>query len=355
MIKNTFLFCLILVATSCSKPDPNEKLKIKSKDKIENDFKDIDEDSVYDSGVSDRFKKSFINSNGLFFDDFETLPKHTSPKSHEGRENLIRYSYHSVVEKENWGPKNNSVEIHKEDDSNYLKLKLSPGQEHKKIKGYRTELTIQHGNPNQEEEWYEWRFMIPKDYKLDEENIGREVTIVQYHYVKPKGQSRVLVGPTINFTYLEQYGKNILILRHGIKGQDNAKYEGFDWSIVALNDNIKKGKWYTVRANIKWSLNNQGYIAVWLNGEPFTPFNGVNNKVFGTNIYNTIENTFKFGYYRYWDNSTPTSIYFDYIVKTRSFEDLTGRKPTSEELYGVKHDYRYLNKKDKILKEIEKR
>lgn len=356
MIKNTFLFCLILVSTSSSKLDHDEKLKIKLKDKIESDFIDINKDSVYDSGVSDRFKKSFINSNGLFFDDFQTIPKHTGPKSHEGRESLIRYSYHSIVEKIGWSrPKNNSIEIVKEGDTDYLKLNLSPNQKHKKIGGYRAELTVHNGNPNLEEEWYELRFMIPKDYKLDKENKGREVSIVQYHYVRPKREERVLMGPTINFTYLEQYGKNMLLLRYGIKGQDDAKYEGFDWKVIALDKTIKKGKWYTLRVNIEWSLTNQGYIAAWLNGNPFTPFNGINNKVFGANLYNKIENTIKFGYYRYWDNSTPTSIYFDYIVKTRSFEDLTGKKPTSEELYGVKQDYMYLNKKDKILKEIEKR
>jgi len=103
--------------------------------------------------------------------------------------------------------------------------------------------------------------MIPNDYKLDKVNIGREVTIVQYHYVKPKEEDRVIVWPTINFTYLERYGKNMLLLRYVIKGQDKAKYDGFDSKVVALDNRIKKGKWYTIRVNIKWSLTNQGYIA----------------------------------------------------------------------------------------------
>lgn len=143
----------------------------------------------------------------------------------------------------------------------------------------------------------------------------------------------------------------MLLLRYVIKGQDKAKYDGFDSKVVALDNRIKKGKWYTIRVNIKWSLTNQGYIATQLNGEPFTPFNGVNNKVFGVNLYNNIENTFKFGYYRYWDNSLPTTIYFDYFVKTRSFESLTSKSLSAERLYGVKQDYQYLNYKDKILRE----
>jgi hypothetical protein len=55
--------------------------------------------------VSEHFEKSLINSKGLFFNDFENIPRHTSPKSHVGRESLIRYSYHSLVEKNNWKPK----------------------------------------------------------------------------------------------------------------------------------------------------------------------------------------------------------------------------------------------------------
>ncbi|PWI29833.1 hypothetical protein DI383_08745 [Flavobacteriaceae bacterium LYZ1037] len=340
---NIILIILIIFNSSCIKSQDDDKNK-----------QDLIEEEYY-SGVNKRFEKSFINRNGLFFDDFEILPTHIGPKRHEGREKLTRYSYHSVVEKENRGPKNNSVQLIDDNKTNYISLKLSPKQLHKKINGYRSELTIHNGNPELEEEWYEWRFMIPEEYELDEENIGREVSIVQYHYVRPKGEERVLKGPTINFTYLEQYGKNMLLLRYGIKGQDHAKYKGFDWKVVALDDTIEKGKWYTLRVNIKWSLTNQGYIASWLNGKPFTVFNGVDNKVYGANLYNNIENTFKFGYYRYWDNSKPTSIYFDYIVKTRTFEDLTGESPSMEALYGVQQDYQYLNDKDKPLREIKER
>lgn len=77
--------------------------------------------------------------------------------------------------------------------------------------------------------------------------------------------------------------------------------------------------------------------------------------MFGSNLYNKIENTFKFGLYRYWDNSRTTPIYFDYILRTRSFKALTGKTISPEELYKVKRDYRYLNNKDKIIKNIKER
>ena len=53
----------------------------------------------------------------------------------------------------------------------------------------------------------------------------------------------------------------MLLLRYVIRGQDKAKYDGFVSKVVTLDNRIKKGKWYTIRVNIKWSLTNQGYIA----------------------------------------------------------------------------------------------
>lgn len=312
----------------------------------------LNEEKEYHSGVNKRFEKSFINRKGLFFDDFEKLPQHTSPKEYQGKEYITRYSYHSVVEKEDWAPKNNSIEVIGDQTMNYLKSTLSPGQLHTKIKGYRAELTLQGGNPELEEEWYEWRFMIPETYVIDKNNIGKEVCIVQFHYVKPKGEKKIINRPTVHFSYLEQYSKNMLLLRYGINGEDKFKFKNYKWRLIALHDKIEKGKWYTIRVNIKWSLTNDGYIAVWLNGKPFTPYNGIHNKVFGANLYNTIQNTVKFGYYRYWDNSNPTSVYFDYFVKTRSFESLTGKEPKAAELYGTSDDYRYLENKEQVLKDI---
>jgi hypothetical protein len=307
----------------------------------------------YSSGANKRFKSSFINRPGLFFDDFEELPRHVHPNDFNQQEGITRYSYHSVVEKEeNWKPRNNALEIKDRNGVNYLSSTLSPGQFHQKIQGYRAELTLHGGNPELKEEWYEWRFRIPENYILDRNNEGREVSIVQFHYVKPKEEEKVITGPTIMFTYLEQYDRNMLLLRYGINGEDKSRYDDFKWRIVALEDGILKGRWYTIRVNIKWSLNNQGYIAAWLNGKPYTPFNGIHNKVFGANLYNDIENTFKFGFYRYWDNSKPTPIEFDYIIKTRSVDELTGRTPTSKELYGPTDSYEYLENKEHPLFDI---
>ena len=311
---------------------------------------------AYYSGVNLRFEGKLINEEGLFFDGFGKLPAHTHPKDYDSTANITRYSYHSVVEKEeDWKPKNNSLEIIDEGEISYLRSSLSPGQFHEKISGYRAELTLHGGNKDMEEEWFEWRFMIPESLEITEENQGKESCIVQFHYVKPENEPKAIKGPTVLFSYMEQYAKNFLILRYGINGEDKSRFKGHKWKIIALDDSIEKGTWYTMRVNIKWSLTNEGYIAVWLNGKPFTPFNGIHNKVYGANLYNKIENTFKFGYYRYWDNPVSTAICFDYLAKMRSYEMLTGKKPTPQNLYGLNEDYRYLEDKEFPLKDIHKR
>lgn len=284
-----------------------------------------------------------FENDGFFFDDFNNLPRHQKFKD----SSLFRYSRGSIVGKE-------SLKIEKNGNESYLSSTIYPGQYHDKIGGFRAEMTIAGGNIKNKDEWFEWGFMIPKTSKLDNENIGKEVSIVQFYCVK-ENNVKILNRPTVDFLYLEQYNKNILLLRYGINSTDKNKLIGHRWQLIALNDNIEKGEWYKLRVNIKWSKTNTGYIATWLNDKPFTPFNGVDNKVYGANMYNDINNTFKFGYYRYWDNSTPTSIYFDYLKIARSFKELTGELPSFEKLYGDVNDYRYLKGKHKVLHDIEYR
>ncbi|WP_417237351.1 hypothetical protein, partial [Bizionia paragorgiae] len=97
---------------------------------------------------------------------------------------------------------------------------------------------------------------------------------------------------------------------------------------------------------------NTGYIAAWLNEKPYTPFNGVDNKVYGANMHNKRQSYLKIGYYRYWDNSYPTEIFFDYVKVARTFKQLTGKDPTTKELFNVENDYRYLEDKQRVLSDI---
>jgi hypothetical protein len=323
-MKNIVLLLLLTLMYSCSEKETNMVVSKKEGSK--------------DVKVNLRPTGELHVTPGFFFDDFTKKPRHQYFEDPQA----FRYSKGSLSS-------NKSIEKITHIDSKQLKLTLFPGQWHNLIEGYRSELVLHGGNPCNEEEWYEWSFKIPRSYIIDAKNIGKEVSIVQFHYVQPVNTPSIINRPTISLLYLEQYDKQMLLMRYGINGNKDQRLEGEKWKLVALKDDFKKGNWYKFRMNINWSQTNHGYIAAWINDRCFTPFNGVNNKVFGANMYNDLDNTIKFGYYRYWDNSTPSVIYFDYMKIARSFEDLTGRKSTAEELYFKKDDFRYLEVKDRIL------
>jgi hypothetical protein len=283
-----------------------------------------------------------IDNESFFFDDFNILPKHSQGNAVS---NKFKYSLYSIIN-------DKSIAI----EDGLLKLTLFSGQRHKTANGFRAELVLKTGNINNDEQWFEWSFMIPKSYKIDPSNVGKEVSIAQFHSIRNKNaEPKLFNRPSVQFLYLEQYGKNILLLRYGQNGEPGEKFENKKWQIIALNDSIEKGQWYQIRLNIKWSKSNTGYIATWLNNKPFTPFNGVDNRVYGANMHNDRQSYLKIGYYRYWDNSTPTEIFYDYIKTAQSFEELTGKRPSSIILYNTVNDYGYLRRKVRVLSEIVKK
>ena len=74
---------------------------------------------------------------------------------------------------------------------------------------------------------------------------------------------------------------------------------------------------------IKWSFQNDGYIASWINNKPFTRFNGYHNKVYGANMHNKSPAYFKFGQYRYWDDSHTHEVYFDELRVGNSLNEVS--------------------------------
>jgi len=111
-------------------------------------------------------------------------------------------------------------------------------------------------------------------------------------------------------------------LRYGNNGKSDFKHKGEVWSTVAVNKILKK-KWYDMVFEIKWSFTNSGHIASWINNEPFTPFNGLHNYIYGANMHNESPAYFKFGQYRYWDDSNKLKIHFDELRVGNSFKEVS--------------------------------
>ena len=101
------------------------------------------------------------------------------------------------------------------------------------------------------------------------------------------------------------------------------------WSSIALKK-INLEQWINLVFDLKWSFNNDGYIASWIDNEPFTPFNGMHNKVYGANMHNKSPTYFKFGQYRYFDDSNRHQILFDELRVADNFEEVTLYKKLPE-------------------------
>ncbi len=173
-------------------------------------------------------------------------------------------------------------------------------------------------------------FKVPSTFMLDEENLGRQVMISQFHskpapdsnwehYVKfnpfnrPSVALFITTNDNLNFYLVLKYGNN------GKKEFDN---KDEIWSTVAVKK-IELDEWNDVILEVKWSFSNSGYIASWLNNEPFTPFNGLHNKIYGANMHNKSPVYFKFGQYRYFDDSNTHQVFFDEFRVGDSFEEVS--------------------------------
>lgn len=113
-----------------------------------------------------------------------------------------------------------------------------------------------------------------------------------------------------------------LILRYGNNGKPDFGHKNEKWSVVATR-NIPKGEWIDILYEIKWSFSNDGYVASWVNNEPFTCFNGLHNKIFGANMHNDSPAYFKFGQYRYYDEKNTHKIFFDELRIGDTFEEVS--------------------------------
>jgi hypothetical protein len=59
-----------------------------------------------------------------------------------------------------------------------------------------------------------------------------------------------------------------------------------------------KGKWFQVFFQIRWSLADDGYVEMYVDGKPVTPFNGTDYRYYAANVYNEVGNYVKIGLYR---------------------------------------------------------
>lgn len=165
--------------------------------------------------------------------------------------------------------------------------------------GNRVELVRADSGRYQRTHIYGWSFKIPIDYV--EEPYWQ--ALCQFH-----SQPDFAAGEDWN-TYPE-HKPPISILY----GQSRCRLiyhdaEQVQHEIGAFT--IEKGAWSSVFFQIGWSMNGDGYIEMYADGQPVTAFNGTDYKSYGSNMYNETGNYLKIGLYRDKRAEAINSVYVD--------------------------------------------
>lgn len=165
--------------------------------------------------------------------------------------------------------------------------------------GHRVELSRPYCAEYLTEMNYNWVFKIDQDFKESD----KKYLINQFHdypdFLNGETWETMIVYPPPVFT--SYFNDTIYVHSHSISDGHN----------VIGKKAIIKGKWVSISYNIKWSLEEDGYIEAYINDQPVTPFNGNDHKYYTPTLYNKMGNFVKFGLYNDPSVLDTNSIYID--------------------------------------------
>jgi hypothetical protein len=179
-----------------------------------------------------------------------------------------------------------------------LKLTVLPNQ----IvgKGSRAQIVFLDADSHGQEGWYRWRFQIPTEYQDD--NKGRRQTIAEWKK-KPEPASA-------------NYKENISAIRFDYGNREDMHRVTFSYGTGDKNHKVnskkvQKGVWYTLTVHLLLSVAPAGFAEVWLNDSAMTPFNGKDNRYYGSNMYTLDPVSLKIGLDRDATIETTNFIFLD--------------------------------------------
>lgn len=175
--------------------------------------------------------------------------------------------------------------------------------------GNRAEIFRDNGDKAGREVWYAWSFLVPRDFLDVEWTPKLWQCIGQWHDQpdKTKGETWATFpgrSPSIAVYYTSKGGVPAIEVWYGTYGK------GENQKIVATAP-IRKGEWHDLMFHIRWSQQNDGFLAPFLDGKPLIA--GEKERASGPNMWNGASHYLKIGLYRS-DRITPTnSVYFDEV------------------------------------------
>ncbi len=196
--------------------------------------------------------------------------------------------------------------------SGAIRLTVFPGDTASKRN--RAEINLFHNDLPGTELWYGWSFMVPEDYAERPDNQLFQI-MGQFHDAPDTSKGETWENypgnaPMVSMNYGTDNGQSGIQLNYGV----NRTIDGVVYSRKPVSSAlIEKGRWVDLIFHIKWAEDTTGFVAVWKDGLPITPFNGTDYKYYGPNMYNAVPAFLKLGLYRNWGFDTVNSVLYDEV------------------------------------------
>ena len=196
-----------------------------------------------------------------------------------------------------------------------VKFTLAPGDI--ASKGNRAELHYNNPSPYYRcEAYYGCSFMIDKNYK---EN-GKWQMLFHFHD-QPDWSIGETWDPETWITYTPRKSVLAMLYMNDTLSICTNSFTRDDVAIASFP--AKKGAWVDMGYHVRWSpKEDEGFIEVMKDGKRISPFNGVDHKFYGANVYNKMGGKLKLGLYRDKSITSTNVVYFDEVKIGNSYEEV---------------------------------
>ena len=169
--------------------------------------------------------------------------------------------------------------------------------------GTRSEMVIvEDDNLKQRDAYYSWRLRLDEGYPA----INKWQLFAQWHDQPDKENGMTWSTKPDTFPPISLRCQNLNLYLQVNRPDIN------QWFVGPMIP-IQPGRWVKLFFHIHWSTEKDGFVEAWMDGQPLTPYNGTDHKLYVPTLYNSAGNFLKIGNYRHNQIDGATSVDVDDI------------------------------------------
>lgn len=122
--------------------------------------------------------------------------------------------------------------------------------------------------PMPSEQWYGFSVFLPEDFSTDAQDYGWFLLVAQWHGSPDKDIGEISRSPPLALGFNKKYSNDSVWQvnkRYDLKKNSTNSGHGENFVLDNIEDDL--GKWTDWVFHVKWSINNDGFLQVWKNGE----------------------------------------------------------------------------------------